>query len=87
MLIKNILQKVLNEFDKFTYEISINKSEFIHTFIFHFHESTKDFQMNLDFDNLLNDEIIRFNTNLEKHFFCAIVKSIGILIKDRKGFD
>jgi len=67
---KEVLTPILAEFNNFEKGLPLNKSEFIHSFMFHFMEATVrckfDFVANID--DMLAEKVTEYNETLEKHF-------------------
>lgn len=70
ILVKEVLNPILVEFDNFDKGIPMNKSEFIHSFLYQFMEGTSrckfDFEANID--DMLAEKVTEYNETLEKHF-------------------
>lgn len=84
-----ILVKIFEDFDNFEFGIPINKSEFLHSFLWHFMESTTrcKFEFSKNLEDMYNEKIIEYNMAIERHFYVSIVKALGIVCTDRKRFD
>jgi hypothetical protein len=44
-----------------------------------------DFEANVD--DMLQEDQHKFNNNLEKHLYLSLVKSLGLVLTDRKKFE